>query len=161
MRAARFASIAALVWLVAIGFAVVPSAQPPTSEEDFDKAMKAVGATAGSMRKNLEAKSADAVAADAKKMVDLQKGNVAFWTARKAQDATEWAQAALNHAQAVEKAAAANNLDAAAEPLKDLIPQIEELRLAAGHVGLVAGRAAAKVTLPGIAGWIADHSEAT
>jgi len=37
--------------------------------------------------------------------------------------------------------------------------EAEELRLAAGHVGLVAGRAAAKVTLPGIAGWIADHSE--
>jgi polyhydroxyalkanoate synthase len=49
---------------------------------------------------------------------------------------------------------------AAAEPLKALLPQTDELRLAAGHVGLVAGRAAAKVTLPGIAGWIAEHSEA-
>jgi polyhydroxyalkanoate synthase subunit PhaC len=49
---------------------------------------------------------------------------------------------------------------AAAEPLKQLIAQTEELRLGAGHVGLVAGRAAAKVTLPGIAGWIAEHSEA-
>jgi polyhydroxyalkanoate synthase subunit PhaC len=48
---------------------------------------------------------------------------------------------------------------AAAEPVARLIEQTEELRLAAGHVGLVAGRAAAKVTLPGIAGWIADHSE--
>jgi polyhydroxyalkanoate synthase len=48
---------------------------------------------------------------------------------------------------------------AAAEPLADLIPQAEELRLAAGHVGLVAGRAAAKVTLPGIVRWIRDHSE--
>jgi polyhydroxyalkanoate synthase len=49
---------------------------------------------------------------------------------------------------------------AAAEPLARLIPHAEELRLRAGHVGLVAGRAAAKVTLPGIAGWIAEHSEA-
>ena len=120
MRAGRFASIAALAWLVAIGFAVVPSAQAPMSEEDYDKAMKAVGATEGSMRKNLEAKAADALAADAKKMVDLQKGNVAFWTARKTQDATEWAQAAVNQAQAVEKAATANNMDAAAESLKML-----------------------------------------
>ncbi len=47
----------------------------------------------------------------------------------------------------------------AAEPLAQLIPHAEELRLQAGHVGLVAGRAAAKVTLPGIAGWIAEHSE--
>jgi len=121
MRAARFASIAALMWLVAIGFAVVPSAQAPMSEEDFDKAMKAVGATAGSMRKNLEAKATDALGADAKKMVELQKGNVAFWTARNTQDATEWAQAALNHAQAVDKAVAAKNLDAAAEGVKMLM----------------------------------------
>ena len=49
----------------------------------------------------------------------------------------------------------------AAEPVPQLVGsnEAEELRLAAGHVGLVAGRAAAKVTLPGIAGWIADHSE--
>jgi polyhydroxyalkanoate synthase len=48
---------------------------------------------------------------------------------------------------------------AAVEPVSRLIGQTEELRLAAGHVGLVAGRAAVKVTLPGIAGWIAEHSE--
>jgi polyhydroxyalkanoate synthase len=50
---------------------------------------------------------------------------------------------------------------AAAEPVPRLVGSAEadELRLAAGHVGLVAGRAAAKVTLPGIAGWIAAHSE--
>jgi len=50
---------------------------------------------------------------------------------------------------------------AAAEPALALLGSgdADELRLAAGHVGLVAGRAAAKVTLPGIAGWIADHSE--
>ena len=49
----------------------------------------------------------------------------------------------------------------AAEPVPRLVgsSEAEELRLAAGHVGLVAGRAAANVTLPGIAGWIADHSE--
>ena len=50
---------------------------------------------------------------------------------------------------------------AAAAPLAGLIggPDVEELRLAAGHVGLVAGRAAAKVTLPGIVGWIAAHGD--
>jgi polyhydroxyalkanoate synthase subunit PhaC len=51
---------------------------------------------------------------------------------------------------------------AAAEPVLDLVgsDEKEELRLAAGHAGLVAGRKAAKVTLPGIAGWFKDHSEA-
>ncbi len=52
---------------------------------------------------------------------------------------------------------------AAAEPLLGLVgsKEKEELRLAAGHAGLVAGRKAAKVTLPGIAGWFKDHSEPT
>ena len=36
----------------------------------------------------------------------------------------------------------------------------EELRLSAGHAGLVAGRKAQKVTLPGIAGWFKEHSDA-
>jgi polyhydroxyalkanoate synthase subunit PhaC len=50
---------------------------------------------------------------------------------------------------------------AAAEPVLDLVgsEEKEELRLAAGHAGLVAGRKASKVTLPGIAGWFKDHSE--
>jgi polyhydroxyalkanoate synthase len=50
---------------------------------------------------------------------------------------------------------------AAAEPVLDLVgsAETEELRLAAGHAGLVAGRKAAKVTLPGIAGWFKEHSE--
>jgi polyhydroxyalkanoate synthase subunit PhaC len=49
----------------------------------------------------------------------------------------------------------------AAEPLIRLLGSDEahELRLSAGHVGLVAGRSAAKVTLPGIADWIKAHSE--
>jgi polyhydroxyalkanoate synthase len=49
----------------------------------------------------------------------------------------------------------------AAEPLPRLVgsEEAEELRLHAGHVGLVAGRAAAKVTLPSIAGWIQAHSD--
>jgi polyhydroxyalkanoate synthase subunit PhaC len=51
---------------------------------------------------------------------------------------------------------------AAAEPVLDLVgaKEKEELRLAAGHAGLVAGRKAAKVTLPGIAGWFKEHSDA-
>jgi polyhydroxyalkanoate synthase len=50
---------------------------------------------------------------------------------------------------------------AAAEPIPRLLGGgADELQLDAGHVGLVAGRAAAKVTLPGIVDWIVEHSEA-
>jgi polyhydroxyalkanoate synthase subunit PhaC len=49
----------------------------------------------------------------------------------------------------------------AAEPIPRLLGGgAEELQLDAGHVGLVAGRAAAKVTLPGVVEWIVQHSEA-
>jgi polyhydroxyalkanoate synthase len=47
------------------------------------------------------------------------------------------------------------------EPLLGLVgsPDARELRLRSGHVGLVAGRSAAKVSRPQIAEWIAGHSE--
>ena len=50
---------------------------------------------------------------------------------------------------------------AAAQPLTGLVgsEDASELRLKAGHVGLVASRTAAKVTLPQIAEWIAGHSD--
>jgi polyhydroxyalkanoate synthase len=50
----------------------------------------------------------------------------------------------------------------AAKPIPSLVGARDatELRLHAGHVGLVAGRSAATVTLPGIAGWIRDHGVA-
>jgi polyhydroxyalkanoate synthase len=49
----------------------------------------------------------------------------------------------------------------AVEPVRGLLRpgQCDELRLDAGHVGLVMGREAAKVTLPRIAGWIQEHSD--
>ncbi|GAC1328455.1 MAG: alpha/beta fold hydrolase [Mycobacteriales bacterium] len=50
---------------------------------------------------------------------------------------------------------------AAAEQLTSLVgsTEAEELRLKAGHVGLVAGRTAAKVTIPKIIEWIQTHSD--
>lgn len=50
---------------------------------------------------------------------------------------------------------------AAAAPTKELLgsDDAEDLVLDAGHVGLVASRTAAKVTLPHIAEWIQRHSE--
>lgn len=121
MRAARFVPLATLVWLVAIGFAVAPAAQAPASDEAFDQLMKSVGATVGSLRKNMEAQAADAVAADAKRMADLQKDNAAFWNARNTSDAAEWATAAMNHATEMDKAAAAKNMAGAAEHMKLLM----------------------------------------
>ena len=48
----------------------------------------------------------------------------------------------------------------AAEPVCSLVgsAEAETLELPAGHVGLVMGRAAATTTLPGIVGWLQDHT---
>ena len=50
---------------------------------------------------------------------------------------------------------------AGSEPLTRLVgsADVEELRLRAGHVGLVAGRAANKISLPHIAAWMQAHSD--
>jgi polyhydroxyalkanoate synthase len=45
-------------------------------------------------------------------------------------------------------------------PIRDLIPQIEDLRFRSGHVGLIVGRSAQRDSIPGIIGWLADHSDA-
>jgi polyhydroxyalkanoate synthase subunit PhaC len=51
---------------------------------------------------------------------------------------------------------------ASADPVIDLVGSeaAEELRLPAGHVALVAGRQAAKTTIPTIVDWLQAHSEA-
>ncbi|MCC7123226.1 MAG: cytochrome c [Acidobacteria bacterium] len=121
MRVVRFVSLTALTWLLAVSFSVVPSAQTPKTDEDYDKLMKAMGATSGSLRKNLAANATDAVAADAKKLVELAKGNVEFWKARKTADATEWATSSLTHATAIEKAVAGKDVAAANENVKLLM----------------------------------------
>jgi len=48
-----------------------------------------------------------------------------------------------------------------AAPLIDLVgtPEPEELRLSAGHVGLIAGRSAAKVTIPTIVEFLQRRSD--
>ena len=120
MRVARFASLVVLAWVIAIGSAVVPSAQTKT-DEDYDKLMKAVGATVGSMRKNMEGQMADGMVADARKMADLQKDNAAFWISRKVQEAADWSTAAAGHASEVEKAVAAKNMASAGEHMKLLM----------------------------------------
>jgi polyhydroxyalkanoate synthase subunit PhaC len=50
---------------------------------------------------------------------------------------------------------------ASSEPLTRLVGSSDtsELRLESGHIGFVAGRQAAKVARPQIAGWLASHSE--
>ena len=121
MRVARMLTAVAVAWVVAMALTVAPKAQGQMmTDEDYDKLMKSVGQTAGSLRKNLEGSMADGIAADAKKMADLMKSNQTFWTQRKNQEAADWAKGAMDHAMAIEKAVAAKDMAGAADHQKQL-----------------------------------------
>ena len=116
MRGSRAFITVGLAWLVAIGSAVIVSAQAKT-EEDYDKLMKAVGAANGAI-----AKAADGatIAAEARKLQALFKDAQGFWAARKNTEAAGWAASAMTHAAEIEKAASANNMEGVAAHRKEL-----------------------------------------
>jgi cytochrome c556 len=121
MRIARLFAAASMVWLLAVTFAAAPTAQGNMTDEDYDKLMKSVGQTVGSLRKNVEAQAADAIVADAKKMTELMKSNQTFWTQRKNTEAADWAKGAGEHAAAIEKAATAKDMAAVGEHTKQIM----------------------------------------
>ncbi|MEP7272895.1 MAG: hypothetical protein ABI882_15445 [Acidobacteriota bacterium] len=59
-------------------------------EKEFQTWMKTTFATSGSLRKNIEAKSADVAVADAAKLEAVFKKIGEFWTKRKVDDAVGW-----------------------------------------------------------------------
>ena len=99
--------------LVGLGLTIV-------AQEDISKAlspiMKDNAATVQSLRRNLDAKSADAVAADAEKLQNNFTQIAGIFKANKVGDAAKMAKANVGLAGDIIKAAKAGNLDAAAEP---------------------------------------------
>jgi cytochrome c556 len=84
------------------------------SEADLPPIMKQVGATQQSMRKNIDAKSAADVAADAGKLEGLFKQASGVFKALKAQDAVDASNNNVMAAADIVKAAKANDFDTAA-----------------------------------------------
>ena len=90
------------------------------SDSDYQSWMKTVGATNGSMQKNIAAKEGAAVAADAKKLEDTFKQVEDFWEKRHVTDAINFAKQAQSAATAVAKSATAGNMDQASADAKTL-----------------------------------------
>ena len=90
------------------------------TDEDFSKVMKSVGATSGSLRKNIEGQAADGIVADAKKMTDLMKINMTFWNEQRNKEAADWAKGAMEAAAAIDTAVAAKDMAAVAASAKVL-----------------------------------------
>lgn len=116
MRVSRLFMAAAVAMVVAVASAVIVSAQAKT-DEDYDKLMKGVGAANGAMGK---ATDGAAVAEEAKKLQALFKDAQQFWAGRNNKEAAGWAATAGTHAAAIEKAAAANNMEAVGAARKEL-----------------------------------------
>lgn len=88
--------------------------------EESQRVMKAMKTINDSLRKNLEAKAADALAADARKMVDLFAETETFWAHKNAPDAVKFAQNGKAAAGELASAAANRNLDAAGAAAKKM-----------------------------------------
>jgi cytochrome c556 len=94
-----------------------------TSEADYSAVMKEVGSTNGTLGKAITSGvAADAAKASAR-LETLFNDVHAYWTAKKVDDATTAAAAAVAAAQAISKAVAANDMTAAGEARTKLAAQ--------------------------------------
>lgn len=84
---------------------------PPPDEQAFVAAMKTMLPTQGSLRKNIEAKNAEGVKADAAKLEGIFKTSEEFWKERKADDAVEWSKTGKDGAAEISKLAGAGEWD--------------------------------------------------
>jgi hypothetical protein len=89
-------------------------------DAEYQTWMKTVAATNQSLQKNLAAKNAAGVSADATKLADTFKEVQGFWQKKNTPDAVNFAKQAQMAAEAVSKDASAGNLDQAAAGAKDL-----------------------------------------
>jgi cytochrome c556 len=98
------------ILMTAIGAATGLFAQ---QKRPYNDLMKDVAATYASVKKNLDAKAAPAVEADAAKLQALFKETEDFWVQFKTKDALDAAKAAQDAAAAIGAAAKANNIQKA------------------------------------------------
>jgi hypothetical protein len=94
-----------------------------SSEEDYSKAMKEVGAQNGVLRKATTSASEADVAASAAKLETIFKDVQAYWENKKVEDATTAAKNAVAASQAISKAAAAHDMPAATAASQTLAAQ--------------------------------------
>ena len=87
-------------------------------EAEYQKWMKTVGATSGSLRKNLDAKNGEAAAADARKLQDVFDQLHEFWQKRNSDDAMKFAMDARDGFHEVAELASAGKFDDASAALK-------------------------------------------
>ena len=108
----RYANDSARVCAIALGLTAF------AQDAEYQAWMKSVGATAGSLRKNLEAKNGDGASADAKKLADVFSQVHDYWHKKGVDDATATAKDASANFKAVGELASAGKFDDAGAELK-------------------------------------------
>jgi cytochrome c556 len=99
-------------------FAVLGVSVVAQDDAEYQGWMKSIGATAGSLRKNLEAKNAEAAAADAKKLQEILGHTQSYWGQKHVDDATRFAADAGTGFGEVAQEAAAGKFEDASATLK-------------------------------------------
>ena len=87
-------------------------------EADYQNWMKTIGATSGSLRKNLAAKDAATASADAKKIQGVFDEVHGYWQKKNVDDATKFAMEARDGFREVAEQASAGKFDDASATLK-------------------------------------------
>ena len=105
----------ALLLLLFLGICAMGLAQ---DEDAYRGWMKAAPPAVGGIRKNLEAKSMEAVIDDAKKLEHIFGQSAEFWTKKGGADAAGWSKDAQAAAAKVASAAAAGDAEGAAAAFK-------------------------------------------
>jgi cytochrome c556 len=93
-------------------------ARQSADEQEYEKWMKTVNATMGSLRNNIQGKVSDAAAKDAATLVEVFKKSEEFWKGRKKDDAVDWSHKAAVAAGEVETAAKASDFEKAGTSLR-------------------------------------------
>ena len=104
--------------LMATCFVVLGVTVVAQDDAEYQGWMKAAGAASGSLRKNLEAKNADAASADAKKLQEIFGQVHNYWNSKHVDDAMKFAMAASSGFGEVADQAAAGKFDDASATLK-------------------------------------------
>jgi hypothetical protein len=103
----RFVSILITLGILAVGTALAQQRRP------YNEIMKDVSATFANLKKNLDANSAAAAAADAAKLQGLFTETEGYWAPLDTRDAVNFAKGAREAASAVGAAAKSNDMKAA------------------------------------------------
>ena len=101
--------------VLVLSFGIAVSAQDDAAYQEW---MKTVSATNGSLRKNMEAKAADGVAADAKKLAEVFEQVHEYWEKKNVSDAAKFAADAESGFKEAAELASAGKLDEAGEAVK-------------------------------------------